>query len=232
MNVKSLVFTLVLATAHLFTHAHTMWIEAANKGQLGKAQDIKIFFGEYSDGKPTKTVKWFSDLKEYKLMATAPDGTVSELGKVQDSTFYKASFTPTQEGTYTFWLDHEVKDVFKEMKITYTAGAFVTIKGKKEAATIGKGRYQIKVPNPQKANTIVVLKDGKPHANATLNLEQVNHKEGQQVQTDQEGKLILPKTMKGAYLVELPIPTKVENGLHHDKPYATHYLNFTYLLQL
>lgn len=232
MNFKSLVLTLALALIHLFAHAHTIWIETTAKGQLGKEQEIHIFFGEYSDGKPTKTARWFSDLKDYKLMMTAPDGTISELGKAQDSTFYKATFTPAQEGVYTFWLDHEVKDVFKEMKITYTAGAFVAVKGKKEAVKVGQGRYQVEVPNPQKPGNILILKDGKPHAGATLNLEQIGNKDGLQVLTDKDGKLLLPKNAKGNYLVELSIPTKVENGLHHDKPYTTHYLNFTYFLQL
>jgi len=231
MNFRSLVITLLLLITQLFAHAHTIWIEASNKGQIGKEQQVKIFFGEYSDGKPTKTAKWFSDLKDYKLMMTAPDGKVTELNKNQDSAFYFANFTPDQEGVYTFWLDHEVKDVFKDMKITYTAGTYVSVKGKQQAI-VGKGRYQVMLPNAQKSNAIIVLKDGKPYAGATVNLEQVGNKDGIPVQTDKDGKLLLPKGLNGNYLLELSTPTKVDNGMHNGKEYKTHYLNYTYLLEL
>lgn len=231
MKLRSIILTLFLLWAYTFSFAHTLWIEAGTKGQLGKAQQVNIFFGEYSDGKPTKTEKWFSNLKDCKLMMTAPDGSITELKKEQDSLFYKATFIPQQEGVYIFWLDHEVKDVFKEMKITYTAGAFTVVKSKKEAI-VGKGRYQLMLPDTRKSNTIIVLKDGNPHADALLNLEQAGNKDGVQVQTDREGKVVLPKGLKGNYLVELSIPEKVDNGMHHGKAYTTHYLNFTYLLQL
>jgi len=231
MNFRSLAITLLLVAMQLLAHAHTIWIETSNKGQIGKEQQVKIFFGEYSDGKPSKTAKWFSDLKDYKLMMTAPDGKVTELNKNQDSVFYFARFTPEQEGVYTFWLDHEVKDVFKDMKITYTAGTYVSVKGKQQAI-VGKGRYQVMLPNAQKNDAIIILKDGKPHAGATVNLEQAGNKDGMPVQTDKDGKLVLPKGLKGNYLLELSTPAKVDNGMHNGKAYKTHYLNYTYLLEL
>lgn len=231
MNFRFLAITLLLVMTQIAAKAHTIWMEASNKGQIGQAQQVKIFFGEYSDGKPTKTARWFSDLKEYKLMMTAPDGKTTELNKNQDSAYYFATFTPDQEGVYTFWLDHEVKDVFKDMKITYTAGTYVSVKGK-QPATVGKGRYQVMVPDARKNNALIILKDGKAHANETVNLEQVGNKEGIQVQTDKEGKLVLPKGLKGDYLLELSTPTKVDNGMHNGKEYKTHYLNYTYFLSL
>ena len=69
--------------------AHEMWIESKAQGSVGAAQEVNVFFGEYSWGKPTPTAKWFSDIADCKLMLTAPDGKTQLLEKNKEEFFTK-----------------------------------------------------------------------------------------------------------------------------------------------
>ena len=53
--------------------AHALWIETPSTGKKGVAQEVKIFFGEFSENDITPTDKWFSDLKDFELVLLTPD---------------------------------------------------------------------------------------------------------------------------------------------------------------
>lgn len=58
------------AAPQLFAHA--LWIETKATGTKGKAQEISVYFGEFSDNDITKADKWFSDLKDFSLVVISP----------------------------------------------------------------------------------------------------------------------------------------------------------------
>lgn len=224
-------FTMLLTQ---FVSAHTMWVQVAPSGKKGVPQQVKVFFGEFSWGQPTQTAKWFSDIKDYRLMVTAPDGTTTELTqKQQDSLCYITEFTPDQDGVYTFWFHHEVKDVYKDKKLTYTSAAFLNVNaGKKDQVTLGQGQYQLSVPNPKKPDHIIYLDGGKAAANQVLEIVQEGNKEGLTVMTNDKGEIQFPKDWKGNYLIEIPDSKKVDPTDHNGKVYEYDYKTFSYYLNL
>lgn len=230
---KGIVLFLSLLTA-LSSWGHTVWIQAPTKAKLGKPQDIKVFFGEYTWEQPTATAKWFSDINTYKLMVHAPDGTIAEIEeKRQDSFFYAASFVPTQNGTYTFWLEHEVKGIHKDKKLTYTTAAIMEVSdAKKTKVILGNAPYQLQITNSKKPKQIVYLVDGKPAPGQTLEIIKEGSKEALTVTTNDKGELQFPKKWKGNFLIEIPDSKKVEGGIHHGARYDFDYKVFSYHIVL
>lgn len=109
------------------TFAHALWIETASTGKKGQAQEVKIFFGEYEGNETDSVAKWFSNLKDFNLVLTAPNGTRQVLKASPEVLFYKATFTPDQDGTYTLSIVHEVKTIYEHAKIEYYAFAHVAV---------------------------------------------------------------------------------------------------------
>lgn len=225
---------LLLAMAPVVS-AHTMWIEVAQTGRKGKAQEVKVFFGDYSWEKPTATAKWFSDIVDYKLMMQAPDGTITELKeKMQDSFYYASSFVPNEDGVYHFWFSHEVKGIHRDKKLTYASAAFVNVNAKKESSVLMQQfETGLSVKNLKKPNEIIFLEKGKPAANQVITLVK-EHAKGEvfTVNTDSDGRLIFPKDWTGNYLLEFTHSTKVPEAMHHGAAYQYDYKEFSYRIRL
>ncbi|MCH5690435.1 hypothetical protein LWM68_43105 [Niabella sp. W65] len=123
---KVLLFLVTLLVYQL-TWGHAIWIETPPTGSKNKIQEIKVFFGEYADNDITPAEKWFSDLKDFKIVAIAPDGSIETLTTVTGTNHYKSSFMPKQEGVYTISLQHPVKDLYHGTKIHYFSSATVKV---------------------------------------------------------------------------------------------------------
>lgn len=124
-----LLFLIAFSVTTAFSHA--LWIETASNGIKGQAQEVKIFFGEYEANEPDSAAKWFSNLKSFKLVLTAPNGSTKVLTASPDVHFFKANFTPDQNGTYKLSVVHEVADVYEKGKLMYYAFADVAVGGSK-----------------------------------------------------------------------------------------------------
>lgn len=116
---------LVLGITNAFGHA--LWIETASTGKKGQAQEVRIYFGEYEEKKTDSAAKWFSNLKDFSLVLTAPNGMTKILKATPDVHCFKAAFTPAQEGTYALSIVHEVKTIYEQAKIAYYAFAHVAV---------------------------------------------------------------------------------------------------------
>ena|SRR6218665_2395974 len=122
-----LFFTFLLASGSL--KAHAIWIETNSAGKLGKAQEVRVYFGEYSENERDSAGHWFSDLGKFHLWAISPGGTKSELTTKEAGNAYSVKFTPTEKGVYTFAIDHLVADVYYQSLIHYYAVATTVIDG-------------------------------------------------------------------------------------------------------
>jgi len=127
MKIKIILFIALFTLSVSSAFAHALWIETASTGKKGQAQEVKIFFGEYTTSDISATKKWFSNLKDFNLVLTAPDGTTTQLKATVDSSFYKTSFTPNQDGTYLLSIVHIVKDLYQNAKLQYYAFSSVTV---------------------------------------------------------------------------------------------------------
>lgn len=204
--------------------AHALWIETAATGKKGQAQEVKVFFGEYESGEPDSAAKWFSNLKDFKLVLTAPNGKTQVLTASPDVLFYKTSFTPDQNGTYKLSVVHEVATVYEKAKIEYYAFADVAVSTLKintsfpaEAAlTIRPDKHALKAG--EKA-THQVIYNKAPFANQKLTVVGPD-KKGQQTETDAAGKFTFNPTTKGNYFLEAFTEDKTPgqlNGKDYDK---------------
>ncbi|MET0945228.1 MAG: hypothetical protein ABWY22_07455, partial [Flavobacterium sp.] len=121
----SLFLFMLVASPQLFAHA--LWIETKATGTKGKAQEISVYFGEFSDNDITKADKWFSDLKDFSLVVISPSKKETKLSAKALDNKYQAFFTPDEEGVYTIVMHHKVKDVYGTMVLDYNSSANVTV---------------------------------------------------------------------------------------------------------
>ncbi|MEJ0103188.1 MAG: hypothetical protein WDO19_11800 [Bacteroidota bacterium] len=127
MKIKICILAFLALSCSRQVLAHAMWIETNHVGINGKQQDVKIYFGEFADKDISLTEKWFSDIKNFSLIVIAPDKSETRLSAAAAKDFYKAVFTPTQNGVYTLVMHHTVKDVYGTMKIDYNSSATVLV---------------------------------------------------------------------------------------------------------
>lgn len=78
-TLKKIIFFLFMLVASPQLFAHALWIETKATGTKGKAQEISIYFGEFSDNDITKADKWFSDLKDFSLVVISPSKKETKL---------------------------------------------------------------------------------------------------------------------------------------------------------
>lgn len=217
-----LLFFLAFGLSSAFSHA--MWIETSSTGKKGQAQEVKIFFGEYEANEPDSAAKWFSNLKSFKLVLTAPNGKTTILSAAPDVRFYKANFTPDQNGTYKLSVVHEVADIYDKAKIEYYAFADVAVGNSKINAafpeeavlTIRPEKHVLKV-GESSAHQVIYNKA--PFAKQKLTLVNPERK-AIPTETDAEGKFTFKPETKGNYFLEAFTEDKTAgklNGKDYEK---------------
>lgn len=224
MKTKLSILIFLLAFSVTSAFAHALWIETSSTGKKGIPQQVKVFFGEYEANKPDSAKKWFSNLKNFKLVLTAPNGKTSILTASPDVTFFKTSFTPDQDGAYKLSIVHEVAAVFEHAKIEYYAFADVavgqsiinsvfpveavlTIRPEKQVLKIGEAvQHQViynKAPFSEQKITLVTP-----------------DRKTQPLKTNADGKFIFKPEQKGDYFIEAFTEDKTPgklNGKDYEK---------------
>lgn len=196
---------LVLSIGGAFAHA--LWIETSSTGKKGQAQEVKIFFGEYEENEPDSAAKWFSNLKDFKLVLTAPNGSTKILTATPDVRFFKASFTPDQDGTYTLSVVHEVKDIYEHAKIEYYAFAHVAVGNAAKVNSTYPANALFTIQPSQAVNKTgatvshQVVFNKTPFASQKLAIVDPAKKK-QEPTTDANGKFDFKPAQKGNYFLE------------------------------
>ncbi len=232
MKTKISLLALFLAFSISNVFAHALWIETASTGKKGQPQEVKVFFGEYESNEADSTAKWFSNLKAFKLVLIAPNGNTKVLTASPDVLFYKASFTPEQDGIYKISIVHEVADIYEKAKIEYYAFADIAVGNSKinnnfpagAALTIRPDKQVLKV-----GETAVheVIYNKTPFANQKLTVVGPD-KKGQPTETDAQGKFTFKPTAKGNYFLEAFTEDKTPgklNGKDYEKTW--HLVTYT-----
>ncbi len=232
MKTKISLLALFIAFSISNVFAHALWIETASTGKKGQQQEVKVFFGEYESNETDSAAKWFSNLKDFKLALTAPNGSTKVLTALPDVLFYKASFVPDQEGHYKISIVHEVAAVYEKAKIEYYAFADVAVGTSKintafpsdAALTIRPAKHGLKVGD---LAVHEVIYHKKPFANQKLTVVGPD-KKGQPVETDVQGKFIFKPVAKGNYFLEAFTEDKTPgklNGQDYEKTW--HLVTYT-----
>jgi hypothetical protein len=121
MRLKKYLFAALLLFCMNAAFAHALWIETNTNGKIGQAQEVNVFLGEYAANERDSIQNWFSNMKDFTLYVTAPDGTKKKLDCTANGNHFKATFTPEVAGTYTFSIDHTIKAVYGGKKYRYSA---------------------------------------------------------------------------------------------------------------
>jgi hypothetical protein len=236
-TLKTITFLLLMLVAAPQLFAHALWIETKATGTKGKAQEISVFFGEFSDNDITKADKWFSDLKDFSLVLISPSKKETKLTAKALDNKYQAFFTPDEDGVYTIAMHHKVKDVYGTMVLDYNSSATVIVgnaeKGNeavvnsnvislfsKDAAT---AKQKIKV-------NVNALYDGKIAKEQKMKVIEPNGWE-KELWSNDKGEISFTPIWPGNYMVEFAYTEKAA-GDHNGKKYDEIWKMATYLISV
>lgn len=200
--------------------AHALWIESSPIAAKNKAHQVKIFYGEYATNEIESIDKWYSDVKDFKIILTGPSNKQIELSKSISGDHFESTFTPTEDGMYTLSVVHVAKDLGGTTKYEFSSTALVSV-GDTNAALLNLPfciQVQPKVHENGQMIEAVVLQDGKPVPDADL---LVMSQEGwsKTFKADANGKVSFPAIWKGIYVLEAAV-NKAESGQWHNKSYS------------
>lgn len=224
---------MLVATPQLFAHA--LWIETKATGTKGKAQEISVYFGEFSDNDITKADKWFSDLKDFTLVVISPSKKETKLTAKALDNKYQAFFTPDEDGVYTIVMHHKVKDVYGTMVLDYNSSATVTvgnaIKGNEATANtniISVFAKDVTAAKQKAKININALYEGKEAKEQKMKVIAPNGWE-KELWSNDKGEISFTPIWPGNYMVEFAYTEKA-SGEHNGKKYDEIWKMATYLI--
>jgi len=224
---------LMFCSTHLLAHA--LWIETNPAGVKGKPQEVKIYFGEYSDNDITLASKWFSDLKDFSLVVIGPDKKETRLSATAKENCYSAEFTPAEQGVYTVVMHHIVKDTYGTMKLDYNSSATVVVGNQLNGNEAGINSNIISLfadsafaAKTNKTVNIKALYDGKPAAGQEMKVFAPNGW-GKTLYSNDAGGIAFTPLWPGKYMAEYAYTDKTP-GEHNGKKYESVWKVATYII--
>lgn len=226
MIAKKLILSLVALVAAISNlHAHALWIQTSPTGATGKEQQVKIIYSE-PDQKPEKLSEWYSDVKEFELWLTAPDGKKEKLPTVAGDDFFTSKFTPAQEGIYTILIGHTAKEPGGTTVYQFNASALVkvgktatgndAIFNKNDLSVFANASQDYKVNKPLILNILYKSAPGEKIA-VTVSSPSGWSK---QIETNAKGLAEFTPIWPGTYYIEASKSWK-ESGKQNGKEYKT-----------
>ncbi|MBW8682876.1 DUF4198 domain-containing protein [Chitinophaga rhizophila] len=220
---KKITLSVALLLCAFFASAHAVWIETALKGTKNKAQEVKVYLGEYAENQTDSVAHWFSNLKDIKLYAVTPTGSREEVTLKDNGTCLSGSFTPATEGTYTLAISHTVETVYGETKIEYYATATVVV-GKESTSQLSSGTAFSIVPGAEEPKNLATVpltlfRNKQPLAEGKI---EVISPDGwiKELKSNQRGEASFSPVQPGQYLLEASATEKV-SGTHKDQPFKS-----------
>jgi uncharacterized GH25 family protein len=198
--------------------AHFIWIETAAEGRQNKKQEIKIFYGEYSDNLREKTDGRFSEVNNFTAWVVSPGGQRTKLECVPQADHYLASFIPTEPGRYGIVVvntEREVVDWTKYnigiIRPTYYSAAIVTVPIA-EPPAIAKELPQLTDFSVMPVHSSNVYKTGKENRFSVSYKSQPSIKQkvmvfapngwSKELETDEQGLFKFTAPWEGRYIIE------------------------------
>jgi hypothetical protein len=234
-TLKSITFLFLMLIASPQLFAHALWIETKATGTKGKAQEISVYFGEFSDNDITEAAKWFSDLKDFSLVVISPSKKEIKLTATALQNKYQAFFTPDEDGVYTIAMHHKVKDVYGTMVLDYNSSATVTVgnAAKGNEASVNSNIISLfskdATTAKQKAKVNVsALYEAKAAKEQKMKVIAPNGWE-KELWSNENGDFSFTPIWPGNYMVEFAYTEKA-SGEHNGKKYDEIWKMATYLI--
>lgn len=216
-----------------YSFAHAIWIETPATGRQGVAQEIKIYFGEFGTEDISKTNDWFSDLNQFELQLTDPDGQTRLLTLKANGDHFAASFIPEADGLYNLVLHKTASEVSYGYKLEYMASAHVQVG--RERAFSAQGQPIALQPLAERYQTgeavnLSILIDSTLSGEKEIKVISPNTWVKQLYPNEKSQASFVP-LWPGKYLVETTVTEKRANQWK-GKDYTVHYRCHTYLLEV
>jgi len=232
-NILLLTFAISLMTTGAFAHA--IWIETANTGQIGKAQTVRIYYGEFVDGERDSVTKWYSDIKDLELWLVGPDQKKIKLKTTAAANYYEAKFTPGSNGAYSLTISHQAKELGGETKYHFLASADVTVGKPAGKSTVFVNSLQLQKSEITSAqvNKQIMLKASHNNSDAAKMKVSVFSPNGwsKELTTDTTGSVSFLPPFPGRYVIEISDMDKTA-GEHYGKPYQETWSGATYSFEV
>lgn len=204
--------------------AHYLWIETNSIGTINQDQEIKVHYGEYTYG-VVEEVKGdaFLKVQNFTLWISDPLGNKTELKTTAENTYYKATYKPELNGTYTVYLNNNAIDVIDYTQ--YNFGIFKThyhsvakiVVGNKQSETTADNQNGITLKDISENNTNITLKvlfKNNPLQNNEVKIF-VADLWSKTLQTDENGNVSFKLPWNTKYIIETTykeeIPGKYNN---------------------
>lgn len=201
-----IIFCIVCLFAFNRAAAHALWIETAPIGKLGKAHEVRIYYGEPAEGVLENVTDWWSDVGSFVLTLHLPDGSSQQLAATAQVDHYAATFTPAADGVYTLSIAQPVKETFDGHKYQFNGAAFVRV-GKVDdpmVESVGDFRVTSAPFDKQavgKSIAITARLDAQPLKKLEVTVFSPNGW-SKTLHTDENGLISFVPDRKGHYLVE------------------------------
>ncbi|WP_159021443.1 DUF4198 domain-containing protein [Formosa sp. L2A11] len=237
---KKIILTLALLVCVATpSFAHYLWIETSAEGKVGTAQEVHVFYGEYTYS-VIEDVEGenFPNVKDFTLWVVDANGKKTQLQVTAKTDRYVASFTPSTNETYTIVLDNDNIEVidyteydFGIFKTHYNGSAIVQV-GKKATNTSNineTGISVVEVANDSDDVKLQVLFKGQPLAVQEVDIF-VADNWSKTLTTDTNGYVSFKRPWKTKYIIET---TKQEDvpGKFKGKDYQFIWHCATYCIQ-
>lgn len=124
-SMKKSILLLLFLFVSANSFAHYMWIETSPVGKIGKKQEVKVFFGEYSYNEYEKAgEEAFNKVKNFEVFVLTPSGEKTKIEMTPAGLYYSGYFEPKTNGTYVVQLNNNNIDVIDYTQ--YNFGIFKT----------------------------------------------------------------------------------------------------------
>lgn len=234
MNKKSLLLIALFTLGSIRLFAHALWIKTAGTATKGQQHLVEIIWAEDGKNEQMPVGKWFSDMEDFTLLATSPDGTRQQIPVTANKDRYTAYFTPDTDGIYMLSITHTAKDLGGTTKLEYNAMAIVNvgeITSAMEIPTIDNelkltGDFKNSYPSGKAISLSYLFKDTQKEKTQV----EVFSPSGwnKTFETDAKGNVEIPLLWSGHYGVEASYYAEDEAGSYNDKPFKATWRCVTY----
>ncbi|MEM8901037.1 MAG: DUF4198 domain-containing protein [Bacteroidota bacterium] len=207
--------------------AHALWVATNETGVVGEAQEIKVYFGEFTYGVIEEVGgEAFEMMKNFTLSVISPAGEKTSLKVEAKDTYYLATYTPSEEGTYTVVLDNDKIKVidyseydFGIFKTHYHSVAKIQVGDRgAETHTDNKAGITLKnLPSSDEKVQLQVLFKGEAMAETEVKVFLADQW-SKTLKTDEDGKVAFGLPWDTDYLVEVTTEERVP-GTYNGEEY-------------
>lgn len=226
---KKIILLPILLVSAISAWAHALYIDTKSAGQKGKVHEVKIYYGEYADGKPETLAHWYSDVKSFTLWLVTPGNQKVQLKTDSAVDHFITSFTPEEEGAYQLVISHSAKDLGKSTVYQFNTHAIVTVGKPVAVQPANQLAFSLEKGSVKEAVKVSPVYKGQPCNDCKVTI--ISPSGWTKELSPVSGVASFQPEVKGKYMIEVTRFDK-ETGEHHGKAFESIWRCATMLVEL